>query len=94
LELSRELEDLRPVGKVKSQWLEHLSEVLQLSEQELSKYTLTELDNMLKVHEGALEQKVQETDDYIDQLAQQDGWDVDVDENGHIFIVNAEGGIA
>ena len=49
---------------------------------------------MLKVHEGALEQKVQETDDYIDQLAQQDGWDVDVDENGHIFIVNAEGGIA
>ena len=94
MELSRELEDLRPVGKVKSQWLEHLSEVLQLSEVELLKYSLTELDNMLKEHEQELEDKVQQTDEYIDQLAQQDGWDVDVDESGHIFIVNAEGGIA
>jgi len=82
------------VGKVKSQWLEHLSEVLQLSEVELSKYSLTELDNMLKEHERELEEQVQQTDDYIDQLAQQDGWDVDVDEDGRIFIVNAEGGIA
>ena len=82
------------MGKVKSQWLEHLSEVLQLSEVELSKYSLTELDNMLKEHERELEEQVQQTDDYIDQLAQQDGWDVDVDEDGHIFIVNAEGGIA
>ena len=81
------------MGKVKSQWLEHLSEVLQLSEVELLKYSLTELDNMLKEHEQELEDKVQQTDDYIDQLAQQDGWDVDVDEDGHIFIVNAEGGI-
>ena len=82
------------MGKVKSQWLEHLSEVLQLSEVELSKYSLTELDNMLKEHERELEEQVQQTDDYIDQLAQQDGWDVDVDEDGRIFIVNAEGGIA
>ena len=82
------------MGKVKSQWLEYLSEVLQLPEHELVKYTLTELDNMLKTYEQSLEQKVKEQDDYIDQLSQQDGWDVDVDENGHIFIVNEEGGVA
>jgi len=82
------------VGKVKSQWLEYLSEVLQLPEHELVKYTLTELDNMLKTYEQSLEQKVKEQDDYIDQLSQQDGWDVDVDENGHIFIVSEEGGVA
>lgn len=82
------------MGKVKSQWLEYLSEVLQLPEHELVKYTLTELDNMLKTYEQSLEQKVKEQDDYIDQLCQQDGWDVDVDENGHIFIVSEEGGVA
>ena len=82
------------MGKVKSQWLEYLSEVLQLPEHELVKYTLTELDNMLKTYEQSLEQKVKEQDDYIDQLSQQDGWDVDVDENGHIFIVSEEGGVA
>ena len=79
------------MGKVKTQWLEYLSEVLQLSETELLKYSLKELDNMLEVYEGSLEQKVQEQDDYINTLMQQDGWDVDVDEDGHIFIVNAEG---
>jgi len=81
------------VGRVKSQWLEYLSEVLQLSEIELSKYSLTELDNMLKEHERELDEKVQQTDDYIDQLAKMDGWDVEVDEDGRIFIVTAEGGI-
>ena len=79
------------MGKVKTQWLEYLSEVLQLSETELLKYSLKELDNMLEVYEGSLEQKVQEQDDYINTLMQQDNWDVDVDEDGHIFIVNAEG---
>ena len=79
------------MGKVKAQWLEYLSEVLQLSETELLKYSLKELDNMLEVYEGSLEQKVKEQDDYINTLMQQDGWDVDVDEDGHIFIVNAEG---
>ena len=49
---------------------------------------------MLKTYEQSLEQKVKEQDDYIDQLSQQDGWDVDVDENGHIFIVSEEGGVA
>jgi len=79
------------VGKVKAQWLEYLSEVLQLPETELLKYSLKELNNMLEVYEGSLEQKVKEQDNYINTLMQQDGWDVDVDEDGHIFIVNAEG---
>lgn len=79
------------MGKVKAQWLEYLSEVLQLPETELLNYSLTELNNMLKIYEDSLEQKVQEQDDYINTLMQQDGWDVDVDEDGHIFIVNAEG---
>ena len=79
------------MGKVKAQWLEYLSEVLQLPETELLKYSLKELNNMLEIYEGSLEQKVQEQDDYINTLMQQDGWDVDVDEDGHIFIVNAEG---
>ena len=46
---------------------------------------------MLKIYEDSLEQKVQEQDNYIDTLMQQGGWDVDVDEDGHIFIINAEG---
>ena len=79
------------MGKVKAQWLEYLSEVLQLPETELLKYSLKELNNMLEVYESSLEQKVQEQDDYINTLMQQDGWDVDIDEDGHIFIVNAEG---
>jgi len=79
------------VGKVKAQWLEYLSEVLQLPETELLNYSLTELNNMLKIYEDSLEQKVQEQDEYINTLMQQDGWDVDVDEDGHIFIVTAEG---
>ena len=79
------------MGKVKAQWLEYLSEVLQLPETELLKYSLKELNNMLEIYEGSLEQKVQEQDNYINTLMQQDGWDVDVDEDGHIFIVNAEG---
>ncbi len=79
------------MGKVKAQWLEYLSEVLQLPETELLKYSLKELNNMLEVYEGSLEQKVKEQDNYINTLMQQDGWDVDVDEDGHIFIVNAEG---
>jgi phage repressor protein C with HTH and peptisase S24 domain len=79
------------VGKVKAQWLEYLSEVLQLPETELLNYSLTELNNMLKIYEDSLEQKVQEQDNYIDTLMQQGGWDVDVDEDGHIFIINAEG---
>jgi len=76
------------VGKVKSQWLEHLSEVLQLSEQELMKFTLKELDMMLAEYEQALVNKLKETDDYINAQ----GWDVDVDEDGP-FIVSTEGGI-
>lgn len=48
---------------------------------------------MLKEHERELDEKVQQTDDYIDQLAKMDGWDVEVDEDGRIFIVTAEGGI-
>jgi hypothetical protein len=83
-----------PVGKVKSQWLEHLTEVLQLSEFELMKYSLKEIDSMLENHENSLIEQVKETDDYIDQLAKESGWDVDVDEDGHIFIVNSEGGVA
>lgn len=79
------------MGKVKAQWLEYLSEVLQLPETELLNYSLTELNNMLKIYEDSLEQKVQEQDEYINTLMQQDGWDVDVDEDGHIFIVTAEG---
>jgi phage repressor protein C with HTH and peptisase S24 domain len=79
------------MGKVKAQWLEYLSEVLQLPETELLNYSLTELNNMLKIYEDSLEQKVQEQDNYIDTLMQQGGWDVDVDEDGHIFIINAEG---
>ena len=79
------------MGKVKAQWLEYLSEVLQLPETELLKYSLKELNNMLEVYESSLEQKVQEQDDYINTLMQQDGWDVDIDEDGHIFIVNSEG---
>jgi len=79
---------VRPVGKVKSQWLEHLSEVLQLSEQELMKFTLKELDMMLAEYEQALVNKLKETDDYINAQ----GWDVDVDEDGP-FIVSTEGGI-
>ena len=79
------------MGKVKAQWLEYLSEVLQLPETELLKYSLKELNNMLEIYEGSLEQKVQEQDNYINTLMQQDGWDVDVVEDGHIFIVNAEG---
>lgn len=84
------------MGKVKSQWLEYLSEVLQLPETELLNYSLTELNNMLKIYEDSLEQKVQEQDEYINTLMEQDGWDVDVDEDGHIFIVNAEriGGVS
>ena len=81
------------MGKVKSQWLEHLSEVLQLSEQELMKYTLKELDMMLAEYEHSLEQKLKESDDYIEQLAIAEGWDVDVDEDGP-FIVSIEGGIS
>ena len=79
------------MGKVKAQWLEYLSEVLQLSETELLKYSLKELNNMLEIYEGSLEQKVKEQDNYSNTLMQQDGGDVDVDEDGHIFIVNAEG---
>ena len=79
------------MGKVKSQWLEYLSEVLQLPEIELLTYSLKELNQMLKVYEDSLELKVQEQHAYMNMLFETDGWDVDVDEDGHLFIINAEG---
>tara|TARA_R110000744_G_scaffold151244_1_gene264649 strand:+ start:742 stop:996 length:255 start_codon:yes stop_codon:yes gene_type:complete len=84
------------MGKVKSQWLEYLSEVLQLTEVELLDYTFTELTNMLKVYEDSLEAKLKEQDEYYEMLSNQIGWDVEVDEDsGRLFIVNTDiGGIA
>jgi hypothetical protein len=84
------------MGKVKSQWLEYLSEVLQLTEVELLDYTFTELTNMLKVYEDSLEAKLKEQDEYYEMLSNQVGWDVEVDEDsGRLFIVNTDiGGIA
>ena len=84
------------MGKVKSQWLEYLSQVLGLSELELLDYSLDELNTMLATYEQALKVKVNKQDEYIDWLMTQSGWDVDVDEDsGHIFIVHSEiGGIA
>ena len=79
------------MGKVKSQWLEYLSQVLGLSELELLDYSLTELNTMLATYEQALKVKVDKQDEYLKMLFTTDGWDVDVDEDGHIFIVNAEG---
>jgi len=79
------------MGKVKAQWLEHLSQVLGLSELELLNYSLTELNTMLKTYEDSLETKVEEQSTYMKMLFETDGWDVDVDEDGHMFIVNAEG---
>ena len=47
---------------------------------------------MLAEYEHSLEQKLKESDDYIEQLAMAEGWDVDVNEDGP-FIVSIEGGI-
>ena len=78
------------MGKVKSQWLDYLSQVLGLTELELLDYSFTELTALLKEYEDTLEARLKEQDKYYEWLSSQDGWDVQIDEDsGHLFIVNS-----
>jgi frataxin-like iron-binding protein CyaY len=46
---------------------------------------------MLKGMEERIQQEEERIEEKIDDALKEYDWDVDVDEDGHIFIVNAEG---
>jgi guanylate kinase len=79
------------MGRMKDAYLDYVCNTLGISQEYACTLSIATLEQMLKELEERIQQEEERIEEKIDDALKEYDWDVDVDEDGHIFIVNAEG---